>query len=400
MSGMFNMLISSAPTYQGGSVLFAALESEFGWSRAVIAGVASFGRFGGAMFGPLEGWIADRFGSSKVVLIGFILAGIGLILFARINSISTYYAAYFLLSIGFSIGGFTPSMAAVNAWMPHRRSTAMALVIGGSSLAGFTVPAIVWGIQKYGWRDTVTIIGIVTLISGPFLAWVLSKRIPSRSELDERIRLATKNSTKSTVWRLGYDFSPKQALKTKAFWAISTGHMLTNLSVGTISAHIFLHLTDKDGVGLNDAIAGTVMVVCVFISFSFQLIGGWLGDRMDKRYLTSVLVLVQGFSLLILAMADNFVMAIIFAVIWGIGFGARTPLTHAMRGEYFGRKHFATILGMSGLPMAIGMMGAPVIIGWIHDIQGTYVWAFYVLALSCLAGSVIFLFASKPKAPN
>ena len=99
-------------------------------------------------------------------------------------------------------------------------------------------------------------------------------------------------------------------------------------------------------------------------------------------------------------MADNFLMAIIFALIWGIGFGARTPLTHAMRGEYFGRKHFATILGMSGLPMAIGMMGAPVIIGWIHDIQGTYVWAFCVLALSCLAGSVIFLFASKPKTPN
>ena len=54
---------------------------NFGWSRALISGVASFGRFGGAMLGPVEGFLTDRFGSGKMVFVGFILGGSGLIFF-------------------------------------------------------------------------------------------------------------------------------------------------------------------------------------------------------------------------------------------------------------------------------------------------------------------------------
>ena len=42
LGGAFNMVLSSGPTYQASSVLFKAIEDEFGWSRALISGVASF----------------------------------------------------------------------------------------------------------------------------------------------------------------------------------------------------------------------------------------------------------------------------------------------------------------------------------------------------------------------
>ena len=67
------MVISSGPTFQASSTLFRAIEDEFGWSRALVSGVASFGRFGGALLGPLEGWLTDKFGSGIMVLIGFLL---------------------------------------------------------------------------------------------------------------------------------------------------------------------------------------------------------------------------------------------------------------------------------------------------------------------------------------
>ena len=130
------MLVSSGPTYQAASTLFRAIEDEFGWSRAVVTGVASFGRFGGALLGPVEGWMTDKFGTGKMVLIGFTLGGLGLIFYSQLQGPIQYYVAYFIISMGFSIGGFVPSMAAVNAWMPHRRATAMSIVIGGSSLGG------------------------------------------------------------------------------------------------------------------------------------------------------------------------------------------------------------------------------------------------------------------------
>ena len=398
LGGAFNMVLSSGPTYQASSVLFKAIEDEFGWSRALISGVASFGRFGGAMLGPVEGFLTDRFGSGKMVLVGFTMGGVGLIAFSMIQGALQYYFAFFLLSLGFSVGGFVPSITAVNAWMVRNRATGMSIVIGGSSLAGLLVPPMVWSINTYGWRPTVFVIGVMAIVFGPFVARLLGKR-PTPEQIDEQTRSASEPGRRSRQARL-YDFTPKEALRTPAFWSISMTHMLVNLSTGAISGHLFLHLTDGNGVNLDDATASGVMPILVVTSFVFQLGGGIMGDRVSKRVLVPFLLLIQGAALVILAIADSFILAAVFAVVWGIGFGARTPLLHAMRGEYFGRRHFGTILGLSSFPMSIGITLAPFVMGWVHDIQHTYEWGLYVLAGTCVLASVTILFAARPIPPG
>ena len=71
-------------------------------------------------------------------------------------------------------------------------------------------------------------------------------------------------------------------------------------------------------------------------------------------------------------------------------------MLHAMRGEYFGSRHFGTILGMSSFPMSIGMMITPFIVGRIHDIQHTYQWSLLVLAGACALAAFTILFATRP----
>ncbi len=395
------MVISSGPTFQASSVLFKAIEDEFGWSRAVVAGVASFGRFGGAMLGPMEGWMTDKFGSAKMVLLGFTMGGLGLIFFARVESIFTYYVAFFILSLGFSIGGFTPSMAAVNSWMPHRRATAMSFVVAGSSAGGFLVPAIVWGIQVHGWRDTVTVIGIVTLVSGPIVARVLRKRMPDPISMNRLVRRANRGRRFSDHSGIpAHDFTPSEALRTRAFWGVSITHMLTNFSVGALSAHLFLHLTDENGVHLSAQAAGSILVMQTIVAFAAQLTGGFAGDRVEKRFAITVLALIQAAGLVVLAIAGSYAIAVVFALLWGIGFGGRTPILHAMRGDYFGRKHYGTILGMSAFPMAIGMTVSPVVVGWVFDQQNTYETVLFVLAGAAVMASITILFATRPGPPQ
>ena len=398
LAGAFNMVLSSGPTYQASSVLFKAIEDEFGWSRALISGVASFGRFGGAMLGPVEGFLTDRFGSGKMVLVGFTMGGIGLILFSFIQGALQYYFAFFVLSLGFSVGGFVPSITAVNAWMVRNRATGMSFVIGGSSIAGLLVPPMVWSINTYGWRPTVFVIGVIAIVLGPLVARLLGKR-PTPEQIEEQTRSTSEPGRRSRQARL-YDFTPKEALRTPAFWSISMTHMLVNLSTGAISGHLFLQLTDSNGVNLDDATASGVLPILVVTSFVFQLGGGIMGDRISKRVLVPFLLLIQGAALVILAIADSFFLAAVFAVVWGVGFGARTPLLHAMRGEYFGRRHFGTILGLSSFPMSIGITLAPFVMGWVHDIQDTYEWSLYVLAGTCVLASVTILFAARPIPPG
>ena len=397
LAGAMNMMVSSGPTFQAASTLFRAIEDEFGWSRAVVTGVASFGRFGGALLGPLEGWMTDFFGTGKMVLVGFTIGGLGLIFYSQLQGPIQYYAAYFILSMGFSLGGFVPSMSAVNAWMPHRRATAMAIVVGGSSLGGLFVPAIVWGINTHGWRETTLVIGLITLAAGPPIAYIAGKRAPEYSELMSQVS-KTKDSDAAPLTQ--YDFTAKQALKTRAFWSISISHTMTNLSVGAISSHIYFQLTDKNGVDLSDTSAATIMPIMALAAFIFQLLGGFAGDRLSKRTMLPILILLQGSALILLAESSNYWSALMFALLWGFGFGARTPLMHALRGEYFGRKHFGAILGMSAFPMGLGMMITPWVIGRVHDDTGTYVNSLYVLAGFCAIAAMTILFATKPPNPT
>ena len=397
LAGAMNMIVSSGPTFQAASTLFRAIEDEFGWSRAVVTGVASFGRFGGALLGPLEGWLTDKFGTGKMVVAGFTIGGAGLIFYSQLQGPVQYYAAYFIISLGFSIGGFVPSMAAVNAWMPHKRATAMAIVIGGSSLGGVFVPAIVWGINNHGWRDTTFVIGLITIAAGPPLAYIAGKRAPEYSDLMKQV---AKPYDDDETPKYQHDFTAKQALRTRAFWSISISHALTNLSVGAVSAHIFFQLTDPNGVNLSDTSAATIIPIMALSSFSFQLIGGFIGDRMSKRAIVPILILLQGVSLVLLSAAVGYFGALLFAVIWGLGFGGRTPMLHAMRGDYFGRKHFGVILGMSAFPMALGMMATPVIVGRVYDNTGSYDSSLFTLAGFCIIAAVTILLATKPATPK
>ena len=382
------MVISSGPTFQASSTLFRAIEDEFGWARALVSGVASFGRFGGALLGPLEGWLTDKFGSGIMVLIGFLLGGLGLILFSLIDSPIEYYITFFIFSLGYSIGGFVPSIVAVNLWMTKYRTTGMAIVIAGSSLSGLLVPLIIWGIDEYGWRYTYFLFGIISILFAPILKKIIGKK-PDNNKKETNFKSPNKLDT-------GKDFTLSESLQTQAFWSLSISHALVNFSVGAISAHIYLHLTDFNGVNLSPAMSGLIMSLMAISAFTFQILGGILGDKINKRALLPIFIFIQSVSLIIITFTENFFGATIFAVLWGVGFGARTPLFHAIRGELFGRKHFGTISGVLSFPMVLSMMVSPVIVGWSFDMTGSYESSFLIMTFLCFMATFTILFIKKP----
>ena len=96
------------------------------------------------------------------------------------------------------------------------------------------------------------------------------------------------------------------------------------------------------------------------------------------------------------AFIDSLPTAFLFAVLYGIGFGGRVPLTISIRGDYFGQRAFATITGVSMAPLYVFMLAAPLFAGVMFDSRGSYFIPFTVLgALGGLSG-VLFLLAKKP----
>lgn len=72
----------------------------------------------------------------------------------------------------------------------------------------------------------------------------------------------------------------------------------------------------------------------------------------------------------------------------------------AIRADYFGRRSFGTIMGVSQPLIMIGMTGGPILSGYFADVTGGYETGFTVLAGLAALGSVFFLLASRPTAPQ
>ena len=73
------------------------------------------------------------------------------------------------------------------------------------------------------------------------------------------------------------------------------------------------------------------------------------------------------------------------------------PLLFSIRGEYFGRKSFATIMGMFQLPSNLLMIGAPLFAGFMFDKTQSYFVPFTTFAAFTFLGATLILFAKKPK---
>ena len=134
----------------------------------------------------------------------------------------------------------------------------------------------------------------------------------------------------------------------------------------------------------------------VAISIPGRIFFGWLGDRFDKRYVLIATYVLQAIGVFILANVETIEQVYIFLVVFGIGYGGAIPIYIAMRGEYFGRKAFATIGGLMQMFLMIPTVIGPIFAGYVYDATGSYYTAFILFALLYLVGAGVIVFAKRP----
>ena len=400
------MTLATVPLYHAMAIWAVALESSFGWSRTQIGFALTFTRIEGGFMGPLEGYLTDKLGPRRMILIGLLILSVGFLIFWQVNSLWTFYLAFIVMALGQGLGSWLPLMTALNNWFVRNRSKAMGFSNMGSRIGALIlVPAIAWSIDpehdRLGWELTALILGIVTLI----LAIPLSKAIRDRPQdygqgtdgdqvtegLSDSLNgsLSSYSNNPTAV----VDLTAKQAVMTPAFWLISFGHGFTSMVILAIMAHLGLLLMDK---GFDIQTTGWVVTVYTAVAMAFQLVGGYLGDIAPKNRILFFFTTLQAVGVLVLTYADSLRTIYLFAVLFGAGFGGRNPLTTSIRGEYFGRASFGKILGLSTVPMNVLLLFASPFAGYIKDVQGSYGNAFLILALLNFIGGICFLLAKRP----
>jgi len=397
--------LASGPIWSGVGVWIKALELHFGWSRAQLTGAFSLAQLEGSIVGPFLGYLIDRVGPRRMVFAGLVITGLGFILFSRTNNLLIFYLSYGLIMLGSACGSWLPFMTAINRWFIRKRGLAMAVAAEGSPLGGLLLlPVLAWAVtpDHFGWSTTALWIGIVFLALAFPLSWFIRERPedygeradggpPPNPRIGERDAAGTVPSTIGETDQP--DYTASQAIRTSAFWLITFGHACSSLLFATITVHLVPMLTDQ---GLSLQSAAFVFSVMMGVAAVFQLIGGYVGDRMETRVAVAIFGFIQAAGFTMAVFAHNIPESMLFAVLFGAGFGGRNPLTVAIRAEYFGPNAFATITGISSAPMYLFMLGAPLFAAFMFDAQGNYMIAWLILgALGSMSG-VFFLLAKKP----
>jgi MFS family permease len=385
-------------TSQGFTTYLDLLQKDFGWSKAVLAGPRSISSVESSVLGPISGWSVDKFGPRRMVAIGVFIMGSGFILFGSTNSLWMYYLSNIIIALGVAFEGLVIMSVAVNNWFRRRRAIAQSVMFVGYSLAGVIgIPLLVFSQTTLGWRNSAVACGIfIWAVGFPCSLLIRTKPeahglLPDGDTTESIARAAAGGETRKEE----YNFSLREAVRTRAFWFLAVGWALGSMGMGAAQVHLFLHL--EEDVGLSRTTAAVVWTIASIANVPSRLIGGFLGDKVGKNLILGLSGVLMATSMFILGVATGLHMALVFAILYGIGWGIRTPVMSAVQGEYFGRKSMGVIFGWLqslSLPFTIA---APVVAGYMADVQGSYRLTFIVMSFVMLIGGMVMFLAIPPR---
>ncbi|MFC1815285.1 MFS transporter [Thermodesulfobacteriota bacterium] len=148
------------------TAFFEPISEEFGWSYTKVSIAASIRGLELGLFAPIMGFLVDRFESRRLLFCGIFTIGFGLILLSLTNSLTLFYGASIIFSLGISACSGPVIVPAVAKWFKKDLGKAMGIISAGLGAGGILVPLTVSLINLYEWRNTFLIFGFGVWLFG------------------------------------------------------------------------------------------------------------------------------------------------------------------------------------------------------------------------------------------
>ncbi|MGH9495544.1 MAG: MFS transporter [Candidatus Sulfotelmatobacter sp.] len=343
---------------------------QFGWSRAqVTSGNALSKLVVGPVFGFFAGWIVDRFGPRRMMLIGILMAGAAMAGLGYISSLGMFYFFYLFNALGYVCGGPLPNQVLLTNWFDRARGKAMGFAYIGIGLGGATVPWIAHTlVQHFGWQVALRILGATILIVALPLA-LLVKEPPRRASITVQ--------------------SASAAFRKLSFYLLTLASMFSIAAVSGTQQNLKLLLSLDRHFSQKEAAA--VFSLVLASSIAGRLLMGWLADAFSKKYvmLLTYLLVAAGIPLLFLGTSRPLLLA--SAAVFGLGLGGDYMIVPLMTAEMFGVEVLGRLLGVILTAGGMADAAAPWLIGRLRDSTGTYTLSCFVLVGFALIGAATVL---------
>ena len=355
---------------------------EFGWTRTqVTSGNALSKLIVGPLFGFFAGWVVDRFGPRRLMLVGIAMAGLALIGLGNMNALWMFYFFYLLNALGYVCAGPLPNQVLLSRWFDKSRGKAMGFAYLGIGLGGALVVQISALLARnFGWRTALTTLGVLIIVIAFPLAFFV------------------KESPEGTPTGLKASAPPQKigwALKNYRFYLLMIGSMCSIGAVGGANQHLKLLL----GIDLRftDQQVANVASLVLVSSLVGRLLMGWLADHFPKKYVMLLIYLIVAVGISLLFFANVPGVIYLFAIVFGVGLGGDYMIIPLMAAELFGVKVLGRIMGIVLTADGVAEALMPVLVGRLRDTTTSYTVGFGVLVALALVGALaISMLPRKP----
>ena len=131
-----------------------------------------------------------------------------------------------------------------------------------------------------------------------------------------------------------------------------------------------------------------------------RLLTGFLGDNFDPRYMLAGGLILELMALVLFNYADSVPVAYAFAILFGAGNGMAIVASPALVVNYFGNKHYASLIGLRGLVITPIAASGPLIAAASFEAAGSYQPVFVGFAALAIIPVIIVLFMRPPQSTS
>ena len=391
-AGLINFFSIGLPFYAF-SVFYIHLQEEFNASRFLISSTLSILIIAGGIFAPICGHLVDRYSIKKMLSLGSLLFGVGLIALGFCQNYYQFLIVYgTILSLGITLFGNLSTAKLISFWFNKKNGTAIGYAALGISLSGVFIPPVaVYLISIFDWRITYMIFGtFILFFMTPFCRVFITNKPSDINQNVDGVELSASDTSKGEVEVMDF----WDIIKVPAFWILIIIFSLQFCANLGVYSHIFPYVTD---LGFDIKKAGYAVSVGAFGAAIGKVVFGKLIDIFSARITLWISIIIQGIGILLVSYSSSYNLLLLSVLAMSLGLGGSVPLMNILFSKTFSPINFGKALGLAvPFMVPIQVIGGP-LSGWLFDTFGNYDLAFSLNSVVCF---IAFLFVFMLNVPS
>jgi predicted MFS family arabinose efflux permease len=363
--------------YYAFGVLATRIQADLALSASQTFGAFSWSVLVAGLAATPVGVAIDRYGGRGIMVLGSVMAAIGLATMASANSFGGYLMAWSIVGLAMSLTLYEAAFATLNkaVLLDAAKAISTVTLLGGLASTAFW-PLTEALAARLGWRDTLLIYAAVQLILCAPLHFMLDGHRHSHREGHQHAGMTL-----------------PQAVRQPRFWLLAAAFAFNAFIFSALSVHL-IRVVLALGHGMEAALflAGLIGPMQVIGRLMERTWGAGKPPAVIGAYTFAALPA----ALLTLAILGSSAYAVgLFCILYGLSNGVLTILRGTLPASMFGRKQYGAISGALAAPALIAKASGPLVFAMALDSAGVWPTLLPLAAMATVSFGLFMLSASR-----